>query len=418
MRVLIVTEMWPPNSGSFVFEHVRALADFARIDVVVLVSVPPSLRRYQKFQSSLAALAHQAGPHRMPELGPQASIYYLPYRTIPEISKYINSWQALRSLVNFLRRRLERFDLIHAHFAYTAGFAAAWAGKRFRIPVVITAHNSDIHVYSRRRPRNFVAALFTIWGLRHVAALNVVSADLAKKVLALGVPEHKIAVIPVGVPASIFYRRGEKKIIRRQLGLSENAIIFLFVGYFIARKGGQFLLRAFADVCRRLPAEKAAKMSLLMIGNGELETDWKQLAKNLEIERQIIWPGAKPNSEISAWMNAADFLVLPSLGEGTPTVLMESLACGTPVIASRVGGVPEILISPDFGTIVPPGDSDALANAMFEAIAKPVDTKKISRYGQTHTWDERIKRLLNLYQNVLGNQRHSVQSNLIRSTID
>jgi glycosyltransferase involved in cell wall biosynthesis len=85
---------------------------------------------------------------------------------------------------------------------------------------------------------------------------------------------------------------------------------------------------------------------------------------------------------------------------------MESLACGTPVIASRVGGIPDILVSPDFGMMVPPADSEALAHAMLEAIDKPVNKEKILAYGQTHTWNERIKQLLSLYQSVLG--RHII----------
>jgi len=406
LKILIVTELWPPNGGSFVFEHVRAMTKFAHIDVAVLVPIVPRLSRYRTNQSPFTELARQSGPHRIAELGEDTAIHYLPYRTIPEFSKYLNSWQARRVLVNFLRRHPKRFDIIHAHFAYTVGFAAACAGQRFHIPVVITAHNSDVNFYTLLKPRNFVAALFTIWGLRHVAVVNVVSADLKKKVLALGVPEHKIAVIPVGVPGSIFRRRGEKKHVRGELGLSENDIIFLFVGYLIPRKGGQFLLKAFAHVCKQLSLELATKTMLIMIGSGALEGEWKQLAKDLGIERRVIWLGTKPNSEISSCMNAADFLVLPSLGEGTPTVIMESLACGTPVIASRVGGIPDILVSPDFGMMVPPADSEALAHAMLEAIDKPVNKEKILAYGQTHTWNERIKQLLSLYQSVLS--RHTI----------
>ena len=102
-------------------------------------------------------------------------------------------------------------------------------------------------------------------------------------------------------------------------------------------------------------------------------------------------------------MSAADFLVLPSLSEGYPMVALESLACGTPIIASRVGGIPEIIISPDFGTMVPSRDSEALAQAILDAVGKNWDQAKLVAYARANTWAERAQRFLKVSQTVIEN---------------
>jgi glycosyltransferase involved in cell wall biosynthesis len=402
MQILFVTELWPPNSGTFIFEQIRSLADHASATVVVLVPIAPDWPRYRAMRSPLADMP--AGPCLMPELE-RAPIYYLRYRTIPELGKYINSLLALRALKYFLNRQHERFDLIHAHFAYIVGFAAARAGRRFHIPVIITAYGSDINFYSRRLPRNWVAAMFTIWGLRHAVAITVLSENLKKKVLALGVSEQRISIIPLGIRPTVFFPQGEKRHLRQKMQLQETAIYFLYVGNFVSVKGLEVLLEAFALVSQQLPQAK-----LVMVGSGELELTLKAQAQKLEIDRQVIWQNRKSHSEIPLWMSAADFLVLPSLSEGYGLVVLEALACGTPVIASRVGGVPEILISSDLGMMAPPGDSDALVRAMLEAAAKKWDAKKLVDYAHSNTWTERAQRFLQIYQNVLAAERRASRS--------
>jgi glycosyltransferase involved in cell wall biosynthesis len=394
MRVLVVTELWPPHSGSFIFEQVKAIAPHVTAAVVVLVAHPPPLSRYRTRRSRYSEKT--AGP----ELTHDIPVYYLHYHTIPELGRYLNSIQAYRALTHFLRQQKERFDLIHAHFAYVAGFAAARAGRRFRLPVIVTAYGSDINFYTQRTPRNWVAAQLTIWGLRHAAAVTVLSDDLQKKVSALGVPEHRLAVVPLGIQLADFFPRGEKRALRQQLQLSEIGPVFLCVANLVPVKGPKFLLDAFARVCSQLPQAK-----LVMVGSGELELILKAQAQKLEIDRQVIWLGRKPHAEIPLWMSAADFLVLPSLSEGYGLVVLEALACGTPVIATRVGGVPEILASSDLGMMTPPGDSEALARVMLDAVAKKWDTKKLVDYAHSNTWTERAQRFLQVYQNVLGAER-------------
>jgi len=386
--------MWPPLSGTFVVEQIKALAPHIAITVAVLVPHPPNLSHYHWLRSPL--VDKPDGPCRMQELGENISIYYLRYRTIPELGKYLNSRQAWRALRHFLQQQREQFDLIHAHFAYTTGFAAAQAGRSFDLPVVVTAYGSDINFYVKRAPKNLVAALYTIWGLRHATAVTALSKDLATKIAALNISNRQITVIPLGIDEKKFFPRGEKLSLRQQLQLPTDGPLFFFVGNWAPVKGLGFLLEAFARVRRQLPEAK-----LVMIGSGELEPVLKQQAQKLNIDTHTIWVGRKTHAEIPFWMSAADFLVLPSLSEGFGLVVLESLACGTPVIASRVGGVPEILTSADYGIMVSPGDGEALARAMLEAIDKTWDKKKLVDYAHANTWSERTQRLLKVYQSVL-----------------
>jgi glycosyltransferase involved in cell wall biosynthesis len=305
--------------------------------------------------------------------------------------------QAFRALRRFLHGKRERFDLIHAHFAYVAGYAAVRAGRRFRIPTIVTVHGSDVNYYTRRHPRNWAAALATILGLRHATAITAVSNDLKNKVAALGVPDYRITVVPDGIDESVFFPRGERTALRRQLQLPETATVFLYVGNFARVKGLEFLLQAFASVRAHLP-----RAILVMVGKGELEVELKEHAQISGISQHVIWAGRKPHAEIPLWMSAADLLVLPSLSEGYGLVILEALACGTPAIASQVGSVPEILISDELGVMVPPSNSEALARAMLEAVGKSWDTKKLVAYAHANTWAERAPHFLKVYQSVLA----------------
>ncbi len=391
MKILFVTELWPPHGGSFVLDQVKSVAAFVSATVVVLIPHPPGFSRYCSMRSRFADKFAE------PELADEIPVYYLRYRTIPEFGKYLNSIQAFRSLAQFLRERRDRFDLVHAHFAYTTGFAAVCAGRSFGLPVIVTAYGSDIYFYTRRTPKNLVAAWFTIWGLRHATAITALSNDLAAKIAALGVSGPKITVIPLGINGTTFFPRGEKAALRRQLQLPDNGHLFLFVGNWVPVKGLTFLFDALAKVCQQFPAAKLA-----MIGQGKLEPLLKQQAQQLGIEKQIIWVGPRSHAEIPFWMSAADFLVLPSLSEGYGLVVLEALACGTPVIASQVGGIPEILISNDYGALVPPHNSEALARAMLGAIDKNWETKKLVDYAHTGTWSARTQKLVQVYKNLLG----------------
>ncbi len=392
MKILFVTELWPPHGGSFVLDQVNAVTPFVSATVAVLVPHPPGFSRYRHIRSRFA------GKSAGPEVEHNIPIFYLRYRTLPELGRYLNSIQAARTLVGFLRRHNEKFDLIHAHFAYTAGFAAVRSARQKKIPAIITVHGSDINYYTRRHLRNFIAAGYTIWGLRHADAVHAVSQDLKTKVVALGIDSQRITVIPNGIQDELFFPRRDKATLRRQLQLPESSTIFLYVGNFSRVKGLDILLNAFAQVQAKL-----ANATLLMIGGGELETELKQRAQMTGFGKKIIWAGRKPHEEIPDWMNVADFLVLPSLSEGFGLVLLEALACGTPVIASAVGGIPEILIAPELGTMVPPGDEEKLTAAMLEAANKAWDTKKLTAYAHANTWAERTQPFLQIYQTVLEN---------------
>lgn len=394
MKILFVTELWPPHGGSFVLDQVNAVTPFVSATVAVLIPHPPGFSRYRHIRSRFSGKSEGPGvEHNIP-------IFYLRYRTLPELGRYLNCIQAARTLAEFLRRHNEKFDLIHAHFAYTAGFAAVRSARQKKNSAVITVHGSDINYYTRRHLRNFIAAGYTIWGLRHADAVHAVSQDLKSKVVALGVDSQRVTVIPNGIQAELFFPCRDKAALRRQLQLPESSIIFLYVGNFSRVKGLDILLNAFAHVQAEL-----ANAILLMIGDGELETELKQSAQMADFGKKIIWAGRKPHKEIPDWMNVADFLVLPSLSEGFGLVLLEALACGTPVIASAVGGVPEILTAPELGIMVPAGDSKKLAAAMLDAAGKSWDTKKFTAYAHANTWSARAPRFLQVYQTALGNQQ-------------
>jgi glycosyltransferase involved in cell wall biosynthesis len=138
----------------------------------------------------------------------------------------------------------------------------------------------------------------------------------------------------------------------------------------------------------------------VIVGKGKLENIIQKQINDLNLEKFIKLVGGKSHDEIPLWMNACDLFVLPSLNEGNPTVLVESLGCGKPFVGTKVGGVPEIINSDDYGLLVEPGDSNDLAEKIEIALNKDWDIGKIKEYGNNFTWENIASQIVEVYDSV------------------
>jgi glycosyltransferase involved in cell wall biosynthesis len=242
-----------------------------------------------------------------------------------------------------------RPDIVHAH-VYEAGLPAIRLGRRLGVPVVVTEHSSD---FPAQRLNGF-----QLWKARHVferATLVLpVSQHLGQTIASCGI-EAEFAVVPNVVDPALFYPPLDRHPLSAPLRL-------LFVGSLIARKGLDVLLAALEQAHDQLP-----DWHLDIVGQGKQRQHLEELAERLHLGSRTTFHGRQLKSDVAGFMRAADLLVLPSLAENAPCVLIEAMACGLPVLASRVGGVPEI-VDPASGRLVHPGDVEGLARALTEMI--------------------------------------------------
>lgn len=162
---------------------------------------------------------------------------------------------------------------------------------------------------------------------------------------------------------------------RENLGIPQNSFCLCAVGRLSPEKGHRYLLQALADLVRTIP-----RVVLVLLGEGRRRVELEKQATELGVDRQVIFAGFK--KDIRPWIQACDLLVNPSLTEGTPNVVLEAMALGTPVIATAVGGVPDLVEHLLSGVLVPPGDSTALAAAIHGIFCSPADRLHLAQNAQ------------------------------------
>jgi teichuronic acid biosynthesis glycosyltransferase TuaC len=392
MRLLVFSNMFPspmqPNAGIFVLEQMRALREIG-VDATVVCPtpwVPPILKYLPQFQKYLAipgrASVHgfsveYKGTVQLPE----GKLFYL-YGFL----YYLQCLGAIRKLV-----RESRIDLIHAHGIMPAGFAAALMGRKFDLPVVCTLHGSDVNCYPYQNRMNLWA---TRWALKTVDCLVAVSHDLKTKAHEL-VGKRQLEVIHNGADHRKF-KPIPKDDSRARLGLAMDKKIILFVGNLVLVKGLDYLLRAISLLSR-------ADVLLQVVGDGKEKSNLEFLANRLGIGDVCMFAGARPHDEIPYWLSAADCLVLSSSSEGLGAILIEAMMCRVPVVATAVGGIPELISPGHTGTLVPPKDHIALSKAIEDVLNGDAHVQAMVQHAEMKarsslTWEANARKTLALYQ--------------------
>ncbi len=376
MRVLTFKALYPnkvnPLQGIFIHQRVKHLALRPGNSVEVIAPVPyfPAWmpgERWRKFSQI---------PRE--EVIEGVLIHHPRYPLLPGISMPVHGmlmyWASL-PLAQYLQRR-EQFDCIDAHFVYPDGFAAVRLGRNLGLPAVVSARGSDINLYSSFRAIRPMLR----WTLLHADGAIAVSDDLKNKIIALGIPESKIRVISNGVDAERFQPRDAKSA-RKQLGLPEEGSIAVSVGSLIESKGHHLLIAAIAELARSFP-----QLRLYILGEGAYRPTLEQLVREKKMQDRIFLFGTRPNEELSLWFSVADLSCLMSSREGWPNVVSEALACGTPVLATRAGGIPEIISSPDLGMLVE-RNVQSIVVGLERALTKTWNRAEIARHSRSRSWD-------------------------------
>ncbi len=370
MRVLAITKIFPnaaePLSAPFNRQQFAALATRCELDVMATIPWFPGAGLLGRW-SSAGKLA--AVPRRESIAG--ITVSHPRTLFVPRLAH--GTWGPLyaASIAPVVRRYRGKVDVVLGSWAYPDGFAAVIAARMLGVPCVVKLHGSDINVMARRAaPRRMTA-----WALGRAARVVAVSRALADEVVALGVPRERIAVVMNGVDAELFHPR-DRAAARRELGLPDGPLA-LYVGNLKTDKGVLDLASAWDTVVRERPDARLA-----IVGGGPARGE---LEARLPAGATLFGP--QPLAAIPTWLAAADLLVLPSHAEGTPNVVLEALACGRRVVASAVGGIPDLITSPALGALVPARDPAALAAALIEALRTPYTPTEVAALGARGGWE-------------------------------
>jgi teichuronic acid biosynthesis glycosyltransferase TuaC len=375
MRVAAITQYFPtkenPWNGRSAYETLRCLAKEVDVEVFSPHLRYPALLA-PKWRSNTKVSINYAVPDLITN--------YVTYSAVPMLTRALNGWSCFKALRDLLERG--RYDAILSYWLYPDGFAAVKIGRKLGIPVFVKAIGSDIN------EAKGITQLLTKRTMQLATGVLTVSRDLASKIEVMGIPAQKITPILNGCDTSVFYPRDQREV-RELLGLEQDGCRYLvYVGRLDVNKG----LRELIDAMAVLP--KSEKIKLLLVGSGPAQSELMQRVHQHQMNDVVRFVGAVPASNVCYWISAADVVVLPSYAEGCPNVVLESLASGRPVVASNVGGIPELLTEHS-GILVSPRDTNKLSAALQKSLSKSWDAFAIARRSN-RSWDDVAQDVLTL----------------------
>lgn len=360
MRVWFLSSIFPqpydPTRGIFCAHLCKALARKHAVQVIA----PRSWLEAWRYRHQLARLS-PGQDETWQELPVRRPIYYYPPKVCRATYGWWMEWSARATIRSLLAQTPP--DCIVSYWAHPDGAVAVRAGKLAGVPTGIIVGGSDVLLLSREPWRRRCVQN----ALQAADAVVAVSEDLKSRVVELGVNAARAHVVRQGLDEELFYP-ADRQLARSSLGIAPTEPILIWVGRMAPVKGLDVLLAA----CARLKDREQA-FHLYLIGDGPLRPSLASLAEKLGLGQRVSFVGTKSPAELPDWYRAADFTVLPSWSEGLPNVLRESVACGTPFIASRVGGIPEIA-DDRRDRLVPPGDPEGWAETIQAAISKRGDS--------------------------------------------
>jgi teichuronic acid biosynthesis glycosyltransferase TuaC len=390
LRLLTFSTLYPnaatPNHGVFVENRLRHLVGSGQASATVVAPVPYFPSRSPVFGHWAQ---HAAAPREESRNG--LRVFHPRYPVIPRFGMTLAPWLLYRASLPELRRLLAtglHFDLIDAHYLYPDGVAAVWLGRALKLPVVITARGSDVtQIPDYPLPRRMI-----LGAIADADALITVSAALRTQLIELGAPAAKVTVLRNGVDTTLF-RPGDRPADRKRLALDGPTL--LSVGHLIDRKGHHRIIEA-------MPA--LPEYRLLIAGEGPERPRLESLIAKHGLADRVRLLGARPHAELPSLYGAADALVLASSREGWANVLLEALACGTPVLASQIPGNPEVIQEPAAGRLFAPNEPAAIAEGVRTLFAKLPERAATRAYAERFGWEETTAGQLELFRRVLADR--------------
>lgn len=387
MRILTFTTLYPsaarPTHGIFVETRLRKLAESGAVSARVVAPCPwfpsasPKFGGYSVFART---------PRTETRYG--IEIDHPRYPLLPKLGMSSAPLAIYAAVLPRLRRQIrdgKDFDLIDAHYFYPDGTAAVLLGRALNRPVVITARGSDLYEF----PTYAVPRRWIRWAAGHAAGLVTVSAGLKRQLVALGTLPERVRVLRNGVDLDRFRPPSDREAARRALGFTRPTL--LAVGNLVPLKRHALIVEALAD----LPG-----IDLAIVGDGPERPRVEALVRQLGLGDRIRLLGRVEQESLPGIYGASDLLVHPSLREGWPNVLLESMACGTPVLATNFDSAGEIVAAPEAGHILAGATPACLAGAVRELLAAPPKREATRRYAEGFDWQFTTAGQIELFRDI------------------
>ncbi len=387
MRLLTFSTLYPnaaqPNHGLFVETRLRHLVAAGQAQSRVVAPVPWFPFPQERF-------GHYGRLARVPasEVRSGLRIDHPRYLALPRIGMNVSPMlmaQAVKPAIGRLIDSGYDFDAIDAHYFYPDGVAAVMLGQYFNKPVVVTARGSDINLLPQfALPRRMI-----LWAAERARAVITVCNYLKDEMVRLGVQADRITPLRNGVDLERFAPM-ERAAVRDALGF--HGFTLLSVGQLVPHKGHDIAIKA-------LTLLKDA--SLVVVGQGPDHGRLAALARELGVAGRVRLAGPVPQTELRNYYSAADLMVLASSREGWANVLLESMACGTPVVASSVCGTPEVVAAPEAGRLLADRTPESLAHAVRLLRSHSPDRADTRRYAERFDWGHTTQGQIDLFRHIL-----------------
>ncbi len=387
VRILTFSTLFPssvrPGHGIFVETRLRELVASGKVESRVIAPVPWFFSTNPKF-GEYARIARTPLREERNGLDVQHPRYFLPPKVGMNVAPLALATGALPAVRRLLNEGYD-FDVFDAHYYYPDGVAAALLGWYFKKPLTVTARGSDINlIASHSIPRRWMR-----WASTRAAASIGVSQALTQAMAQMEMPASRLLVMPNGVDLRRF-RLQDQASVRAALGWAERPTL-LCVGNLLENKGHHIVVEALA----RLP-----DFRMVIAGEGPERQALHDLASRTNVLARVQFLGRVDQDQLADCYSAADILVLPSSREGWPNVLLESMACGTPVVATAVGGIPEIVTSPNVGRLMAQRTAAHLVDAISDLWRHLPDRAAVQTRAQECGWQSTTQAQIRLFQRI------------------
>jgi glycosyltransferase involved in cell wall biosynthesis len=356
--------------ATFNKNQVGMLKDWYEVDVIAPIPWPKKLRRNIPEQSNIDGM----------------NIYHPVYWYLPKIAREANG----RFFLNSIHREATRlhckhaYDIVYASWLFPDGWAASRLARNWNVPFFVKVHGSDVNLLQAGTE----IANKSLEVVASAEKVICVSNSLKERLVDLGAGPEKLTVLYNGIDHRVFHPISQKKA-RKDLGLDEERRIILFVGNLKKEKGLGELAEAFKLLKKEVP-----NALLAVIGTGPFARTFRKSLDRSGCLKETVFAGNLPAGQVAQWMNAADVVCLPSYMEGIPNVVLEALACGKPVLATEVGGLPEVRSRVSEGLeLVPPRNHMAL----FPGLLRLLNGRVECAGAGINSWQENVAELRDLF---------------------
>jgi len=394
-RLLVFSSLFPssarPQAGLFIRERLRHVMP----PVYAVVVSPQPWFPLQQLLRRLRPGYRPAIPRHEVQGG--LEVFSPRFLSLPGLGRRFDGFMMAVCSFAVVRRevRRRRLELIDAHFAYPDGYAASLLSRWLKVPFIVTLRGTE-----HRACRTPALRRRLLWGLDRATRVVTVANSLRDVVATAGADSGKIERVGNGVDTERFHPVDRVKA-RVSLGIPDGAPVLVSVGGLVPRKGFHRVIDLLPPLRERWPG-----LRYLVVGGASPEgnylADLQQQVDRLQLWECVHFLGAMPPEALKVPLSAADIFVLATENEGWANVFLEAMACGLPVVTTRVGGNPEVVENDTLGCVVPFGDGAAMQACIEKLLINPPDRSVIRRHAEGHSWNARVTRLLAIYGEAAG----------------